>query len=93
MAEIAGIMSCSEGTVKSRLYLARCSIKNKIEEYENKNGEKFFGVAIGVLPFGTFVVENTHQSMITPDEFSNILTSALGTESCFYISFCHKRNI
>lgn len=76
VAEIAGIMSCSEGTVKSRLYLARCSIKNKIEEYENKNGEKFFGVAIGVLPFGTFVVENTHQSMITPDEFSNILTSA-----------------
>lgn len=76
VAEIAGIMSCSEGTVKSRLYLARCSIKNKIEEYENKNGEKFFGVAIGVLPFGTFVVENTHQSMITPNEFSNILTSA-----------------
>ena len=76
VAEIAGIMSCSEGTVKSRLYLARCSIKNKIEEYENKNGEKFFGVAIGVLPFGTFVVENTHQSMITPDEFSNILTLA-----------------
>lgn len=76
VAEIAEIMSCTEGTVKSRLHLARCSIKNKIEEYENKNREKFFGVAIGVVPFGTFVVENTHQSMIAPDEFSNILTSA-----------------
>lgn len=75
VAEIAGIMGCSEGTVKSRLYLARCSIKNKIEEYENKSGEKFFGVAIGIVPFGAFVVEKTHQLMIAQDEFLNILTS------------------
>ena len=48
--EIAQIMDCSEGTVKSRLFLARKAIKTEIEEQERKSGEKFYGAVL--LPFG-----------------------------------------
>ena len=43
--EIAQVMECSPGTVKSRLYLARKAIGTEIEEQERKSGQKFFGVA------------------------------------------------
>ena len=48
--EIAQIMECSEGTVKSRLHLARKAIKTEIEEQERKSGEKFYGAVL--MPFG-----------------------------------------
>ena len=43
--EIAAVMDCSVGTVKSRLYLARNAIRTEIEEIEQKTGTKFYGVA------------------------------------------------
>jgi RNA polymerase sigma-70 factor (ECF subfamily) len=50
---IAWIMDCGVNTVKSRLFLARKSIKTEIEEQERKSGQKFYGVTgIGLVPFG-----------------------------------------
>ncbi len=63
VAEISEIMDCSENTVKSRLYLARHSIKTRIEEQERKSGERFYGVAVGVLPIGYFVEELIKQKL------------------------------
>lgn len=63
VAEISEIMDCSENTVKSRLYLARHSIKTRIEEQERKSGERFYGVAVGVLPIGYFVEEHIKQNL------------------------------
>ena len=63
VGEISEIMDCSENTVKSRLYLARHSIKTRIEEQERKSGERFYGVAVGVLPIGYFVEEHIKQNL------------------------------
>ena len=43
--EIAQVMECSTGTVKSRLFLARKTIRTEIEEQERKSGQKFYGIA------------------------------------------------
>ena len=43
--EIAQVMECSTGTVKSRLFLARKTIRTEIEEQERKSGQKFYGLA------------------------------------------------
>lgn len=59
VGEISEIMDCSAGTVKSRLYLARNTIRTEIEEQERKSGQKFFGFAVGAVPLGRFVAENT----------------------------------
>ncbi|MDO4803181.1 MAG: sigma-70 family RNA polymerase sigma factor, partial [Prevotellaceae bacterium] len=51
--EIANVMDCSIGTVKSRLFLARKAIRTEIEETERKTGSKFYGVTgIPMLAFG-----------------------------------------
>ena len=76
VSEIAEIMDCSQGTVKSRLYLARNTIKSEIEEQERKSGEKFFGVAIGTLPMGKFIADSVNHHMLLPDELAKIFYSA-----------------
>ncbi|MCH5303288.1 MAG: RNA polymerase sigma factor [Ruminococcus sp.] len=64
--EIAEVMNCSEGTVKSRLYLARKGIKTEIEEQERKSGQKFYGVAgLPVLPFSKIFVGQIQQSSLS----------------------------
>ncbi len=74
--EIAEIMDCSENTVKSRLYLARNSIRTEIEEQERKSGEKFYGVAIGALPIGSFVAEHVKNSMPPAGTFGKLTVTA-----------------
>lgn len=76
VAEIAGIMDCSENTVKSRLYLARHSIKTEIEEQERKSGEKFYGIAVGVLPIGYFIAEHIKNSLPSAEVLENLVTIA-----------------
>ena len=76
IAEIAEIMDCSENTVKSRLYLARNSIKTEIEEHERKSGEKFYGIAVGALPIGYFVTEHIKHSLPSSELLSHLVTSA-----------------
>ncbi len=49
--EIARTMEVSEGTVKSRLFLARKAIRTEIGEQERKSGQKFYGVGVPLVPF------------------------------------------
>lgn len=63
--EIAQIMECSEGTVKSRLYLARKAIKTEIEEQERKSGEKFYGAVL--LPFGPMFNSFVRSQALSPE--------------------------
>ena len=76
VGEISEIMDCSAGTVKSRLYLARNTIRTEIEEQERKSGQKFFGFAVGAVPFGRFVAENTAKTMLSPQAGARILFAA-----------------
>jgi len=53
--EISEVMACSPGTVKSRLFVARNAIKVEVEEQERKNGEKFYGLALPIVPLGQLI--------------------------------------
>jgi len=56
--EIADIMECSVGTVKTRLFLARKAIRSEVEEEERKSGEKFYGiVGIPMLALSGLIVQ------------------------------------
>lgn len=76
VSEIAEIMDCYENTVKSRLYLARNSIKTEIEEQERKSGEKFYGIAVGVLPVGYFIAEHVKHSLPSYESLGRLVASA-----------------
>ena len=76
VGEISEIMDCSAGTVKSRLYLARNTIRTEIEEQERKSGQKLFGFAVGAVPLGRFVAENTAKTMLSPQAGARILFAA-----------------
>lgn len=73
VTEISEIMDCSEGTVKSRLYHARNYIKNSIMEQEEQSGEKFFGIALDILPIGQLITESVKADMPSAEEFANII--------------------
>lgn len=75
ISEIAQIMDCTEGTVKSRLYLARKAIRTEIEDQERKTGTTFFGIpAIPLLPFAKIFVGQVEESLISESAAANILT-------------------
>lgn len=77
--EIAAVMGCSEGTVKSRLFLARKAIKTEIEEQERKSGEKFYGIAgLPVLPFGKIFVAQVKSAVISQGTAAAIFRSIIG---------------
>lgn len=63
--EIAEVMECNENTVKSRLYLARKSLKTEIEEEERKSGSKFYGIPL--LPFGKIFVDQMQKTILSPE--------------------------
>ena len=78
VAEIADVMNCSEGTVKSRLFLARKSIKTEIEEQERKSGEKFYGVAgIPMVWFGKVFVAQIKGTMLSKSVAAAIIKTVL----------------
>lgn len=82
--EIAQTMDCSEGTVKSRLFLARKTIKAEIEERERKTGEKFYGVSgVVFIPFAGVLIKQINESIIAADKaagiFGKISQSILNT--------------
>ncbi len=76
VGEISAIMDCSEGTVKSRLHLARKYIKNEIENYEKKHNEKFFGFAVGAVSLGALVVRNISENVIPQGDISTLVRTS-----------------
>lgn len=73
---IAWIMDCSVNTVKSRLFLARKSIKTEIEEQERKSGQPFYGiVGLGTIPFGKLFVEQVEANALPQSAVSKVLES------------------
>ena len=74
--EIAYIMECNSGTVKSRLFLARNTIRSEIEEQETRSGQKFYGVAgIPMLPFAELLAQQIGAHTISPTISSSIFNS------------------
>lgn len=72
--EIAQTMDCSEGTVKSRLFLARKAIKTEITEQEKKTGEKFYGVAgVALIPFAGMFIRQIKSASLSGNEAANVL--------------------
>ena len=76
--EIADLLSISEGTIKSRLYLARKNLKVHIEEQEKKRGYKLhsFGPVTLAMALGAVLQENMNVSR----EGSSFLFSGLCKE-------------
>jgi len=74
--EIASVMECSEGTVKSRLFLARKTIRAEIKEEERKKGEKFYGiVGIPMLSFGKLIHAHFEATSISPSASATTLST------------------
>lgn len=88
--EIAKVMDCSVGTVKSRLFLARKAIRTEIEETERKTGTKLYGIAgIPMLAFGKLFssqVEATSiQASTAISTYSKITAELFGTAKSIVI--------
>ena len=64
IAEIAEIMECLEGTVKNRLSVARAKIKEGVLQYEKKNDDKLYSIAL--IPFLTTLLTARMQDMQMP---------------------------
>lgn len=63
VSEIAAVMNCPEGTVMSRLNLARSKMKKAIIAYENKNNDKLHAFAPIVLFAGLFSAQSHNLSV------------------------------
>jgi len=74
--EIAYIMECNVGTVKSRLFLARKAIRAEVEEEERKSGEKFYGIAgIPMLSLGSLLNGHFEAQLLTTDVFAKTIAA------------------
>ncbi len=62
--DIAQIMECPEGTVMSRLFLARTKMKKAITDYEEENNDRLHGVVL--LPFFNSVFKTESESLKVP---------------------------
>ena len=74
ISEIAEIMDCLEGTVKNRLSTARAKIKEGVLQYEKKNDDKLYSIAL--IPFLTTLLTAKMQDMQMPSfsfNFPNVL--------------------
>jgi len=71
--EIADIMECSVSTVKTRLFLARKTIRSEVEAQEQKSGEKFYGVAgIPLLSFGELFKQHIESQLLLAEVSASI---------------------
>lgn len=81
--EIAQVMEVSEGTVKSRLFLARKAIRTEIEEQERKTGQKFYGVGLPLIPFAELFRQKIEASSLSETTAADLLknvTAVMGGE-------------
>ncbi|MCM1496750.1 MAG: RNA polymerase sigma factor [Bacteroides sp.] len=65
LAEIAGLMECSEGTVKSRLYTARERVKEGVLKYEKKHEDKLYSIA--AFPFFVQLLRREAEELQVPE--------------------------
>jgi RNA polymerase sigma factor (sigma-70 family) len=72
--QIAALMECSAGTVKSRLNYARLKIKDGVEEHERK-GVKLYGMA--ALPILTILLREQAKNLLIPPSLAGGITSIL----------------
>ncbi|MDE6744626.1 MAG: RNA polymerase sigma factor [Lachnospiraceae bacterium] len=71
ISEIADIMECLPGTVMNRLSVARAKIRDGVDAYENKSGDKLYSV-VG-LPLLMRLLYEEAESMAVPDMLHNIM--------------------
>lgn len=71
LTEIAELMECSEGTVKSRLHTARERIKEGVWKYEKQNGDKLYFLA--ALPFLVRLLQIEAGELQVPELCSDVL--------------------
>jgi len=93
--EIASVMDCSVGTVKSRLFLARKAIRTEIEETERKTGTKFYGIAgIPMLAFGKLFASQAEATSIQASSaiasYSKITSEIFGTAKNIILESAQK---
>ena len=70
--EISRVMEVSEGTVKSRLFLARKAIRTEIEEQERKSGQKFYGFGLPLIPFAVLFTQKVEAASLSADTASHL---------------------
>jgi len=73
--QIAKLMECALGTVKSRLNYARQQIKQGVEEYERK-GIKLYGM--GALPILTILLREEAENLFIPQLLAGGIASVIG---------------
>nr|MDE6714821.1 RNA polymerase sigma factor [Lachnospiraceae bacterium] len=71
ISEIADIMECLPGTVMNRLSVARAKIRDGVNAYENKSGDKLYSV-VG-LPLLMRLLYEEADSMAVPDMLHDIM--------------------
>ena len=76
--QIAELMECAAGTVKSRLNYARQQIRKGVEEHERK-GVKLYGA--GVLPILTILLREQAGNLLIPPSLSGGIGAILGQAS------------
>jgi len=81
--EVSHVMECSKGTITTRLYLARKTIRAEIEEQEERSGEKFYGIiGIPMLPFSKLIhsyLQSTSMSENAANTSLNAITQSIGS--------------
>ncbi|MDR2899049.1 MAG: sigma-70 family RNA polymerase sigma factor [Clostridiales bacterium] len=88
--QIAALMECSAGTVKSRLNYARTKIKSGVEEHERK-GTKLYGVS--ALPILTILLHEQAQAMELPPALGAGLVPILGGTSSTIGTYAAARGV
>ncbi|MDE6713523.1 MAG: sigma-70 family RNA polymerase sigma factor, partial [Lachnospiraceae bacterium] len=69
--ETANIMECPPGTVKYRLSVARAKIRDGVDSYENRSGDKLYSV-VG-LPLLMRLLHEEAESMAVPDMMKEMM--------------------
>jgi hypothetical protein len=74
--EIAYVMECGVGTVKTRMLLARMSVLAELEEQEIKNGQRFsVAVDMPTLPFADLLIQHIGSQALSHAASLGILSS------------------
>ena len=96
VSEIADLLDVSEGTVKSRLYLARKHLKDSLTEVEKKQGYKFYSVSAAAVAaaIGALFSDNSITAQAARGVYADLcaragiraahlkeITAALGSET------------